>query len=90
MVKHGISIGIGFKTFPIFLIVSDSVSKNLVSKSIGFGIGKNLVSKKVPESILKIFGIGKKIRIRFRSDFGYRHTLMCIHVYTCLRTCSIA
>ena len=55
----------------------------------GFGIGKKLVSKKVSDSVLKIFsigkvsdsvseefGIGKKFRIRFRSDFGYRHTLI--------------
>ena len=56
---------------------SDSVSeKNWYRKSIGFGIGKNLVLKKVSESVSKIFGIGKKIRIQFRSDFGYRHTLV--------------
>ena len=47
-----------------------------------------MVSKKVSDSVLKIFGIGKvsdsvsaefgigkKFRIRFHSDFGYRHTL---------------
>ena len=44
--------------------------------SIGFGIEKKLVSKKVSDSVSEIFGIGKKIRIRFRSDFGYRHTLV--------------
>ena len=57
-------------------MVSDSVSEKIgIEKSIGFGIGKNLVSKKVSESVSKIFGIGKKIRILFRSDFGYCHTL---------------
>ena len=70
--------------------VSDSVLEKFgIEKSIGFGIGKKLVSKKisdsvseriwyrkVSESVLKIFGIGKKIQIRFRSDFGYRHTLV--------------
>ena len=33
-----------------------------IEKIIGFGIKKN--------------GIGKKFRIRFRSDFGFRHTLL--------------
>ena len=42
--------------------VSDSVSKI-------FGIGK------VSDSVSEKFGIGKKFWIRFRSDFGYRHTL---------------
>merc|ERR1712052_52400 len=57
--------------------VSDSVSKNSgIEKSIGIGIGKNLVSKKVSDSVSEKFGIGKKFRIRFRSDFGYRHTLV--------------
>ena len=56
--------------------VSDSVSERFgIEKSIGFGIGNYLVSKKVSDSVSEIFGIGKKIRIRFRSDFGYRHTL---------------
>ena len=89
--KNGIviSIGIGFGKnrfrkkyryrFRKILVskkVSDSVSKNSgIEKSIGIGIGKNLVSKKVSDSVSKKFGIGKKFRIRFRSDFGYRHTL---------------
>ena len=68
---------LGFEMFPIFGMVSDLVLKKFgIEKSIRFGIGKDLVSKKVSESVAKIFGIGKKIRIRFRSDFGYRHTLM--------------
>ena len=59
-----------------FWLVSDSVSKKIsIKKSIEFGIGNYLVSKKVSDSVSEIFGIGKKIRIRFRSDFGYRHTL---------------
>ena len=65
--------------------VSDSVSKNSgIEKSIGIGIGKNLVSKKVSDSVSKKFGIGKKFRIRFRSDFGYRHTLR--HSFTLFRS----
>ena len=56
-VKFGIGIGIGFKTFPIFLIVSDLVSKI----SIGFGIGKKIVSKKVLNFVSEIFGIEKSI-----------------------------
>ena len=52
-----------------------SVSEKIViEKSIGIGIGKNLVSKKVSDSVSKKIGIGKKFRIRFRSDFGFRHT----------------
>jgi len=35
-----------------------------------------LVSKKVSDSVSEKFGIGKKFRIRFRSDFWYRHTLV--------------
>ena len=78
-----------FRNFSIFLVVSDSVSKNFgIEKSIGFGIvkiwyrkkyriryRKNLVSEKVSDSVSEKFGIGKKFRILFRSDFGYRHTL---------------
>ena len=57
-------------------MVSASVSKEFgIEISIGFGIGKNLVSKKVSDSVSKKIGIGKKFRIRFRSDFGFLHTL---------------
>ena len=56
-------------------MVSDSVSKNLVSKkvsdsvtdifgikkSIGFGIGKNLLSKKLSDSVSEIYGIEESI-----------------------------
>ena len=83
------SIGIGFETCLCFLIVSVLVSKNFgIDKSIGIGFDffwyrkkyryryrKNLVSKKVSDSVSKKIGIGKKFRIRFRSDFGFRHTL---------------
>ena len=71
------SIGIGFENFwyrkkyryrfrknLVSKKVSVSVSKIFgIDKSIGIGFGKNLVSKKI--------GIGKKFRIRFRSDFGF-------------------
>ena len=68
---------LGFETFPYFLMVSVSVSKNFgIEKSIGIGIGKKSVSEKVSDSVSKKFGIGKKFRIRFRSDFGFRHTLL--------------
>ena len=82
------SIGIGFEKFWYrkkyrfrkFLVsekVSVSVSKNSgIEKSIGIGIGNNLVSKKVSDSVSEKIGIGKKFRIRFRSDFGFRHTLV--------------
>ena len=60
---HWQSVTFRFRNFSIFLVVSDSVSKKLsIEKSIGFGIGK--------------IWYRKKFRIRFRSDFGYRHTLV--------------
>ena len=55
-------------------MVSDLVSEKFgIEKSMGFGIGKNLVLKKVSDSVSEIFGIGKKFRIC--SDFWFRHTL---------------
>ena len=83
------SIGIGFEKNLVSEKVLVSVSKIFgIEKSIGFGFEKfwyrkkyryryrkNLVSEKVSDSVSKKFGIGKKFRIRFRSDFGYRHTL---------------
>ena len=52
-----------------------SVSKLLhFLDGIGYGI-KIIGYKKVSESVSWKFGIRKKFRIRFRSDFGYRHTL---------------
>ena len=51
---------LGFETFPIFWMVSDSVSKKFgIEKSIRFGTGKNLVSKKVSDSVSEIFSIEK-------------------------------
>ena len=45
--------------------VLDSVSKNIdIEKSIRFGIGN--------------IWYWKNFQIRFRSDFGYRHTLVCM------------
>ena len=53
---------LGFETFPTFWMLSDSVSKKFgIKKSIGFGIGKNLVSKKVSDSVSEKFGIEKSI-----------------------------
>ena len=61
------SIGIGFE-------------KNWYRKSIGIGFEKFWYRKKYWYRFRKILvskkiGIGKKFWIRFRSDFGYRHTL---------------
>ena len=75
---------LGFETFPFFLMVSVSVSKNFgIEKSIVIGFEKiwyrkkyryrfrkNLVSKKV--SVSKIFGIEKSISIGFEK-FWYRY-----------------
>ena len=73
------SIGIGFENFWYRKKVSVLVSKKFgIEKSIGIGIGKNLVSKNVSDSVSKKIGIVKKFRIRFRSDFGFRHTLLLI------------
>ena len=36
----------------------------------------NILHNKVLDSVFKKFGNRKKFRIRFRSDFGYRHTLL--------------
>ena len=56
--------------------VSDSVLDICgIEKSIRFGIGKYLVSKKVSDLISEIFGYSKKFWIWFRSDFWYCHTL---------------
>ena len=71
------SVTFRFRNFSKFFIVSVSVLKIFgIVKSIGIGFGKNLVSKKVSDSVSKKIGIGKKFRIRFRSDFGFRHTLL--------------
>ena len=72
-------------------MVSVSVLKKIgIDESIGIGLEKfwyqkkywywfrkHLVSKKVSDSVFgieKIFS-GKKFRLRFRSNFGFRHTL---------------
>ena len=59
--KNGIdeSIGIGFEKF-------------WYQKKYWYWFRKHLVSKKVSDSV---FGIEKKFRLRFRSNFGFRHTL---------------
>ena len=77
---RSLDFGLGLKTFANFLRVSVSVSENLVSekksryrfqkiwyrkKSLGIGFGK--------------FGIGKKYRYRFRSNFWYRHSVLRIN-----------
>ena len=70
---------LGFETFSFFLMVLDSVLKKFgIKKSIGFSIGKNLVSKKYRIRYRKIFGIEKvsdsvsekKFRFGFVQIFG--------------------
>ena len=71
------SIGIGFGKIWYRKKYRYWYRKNFgIEKSIGIGIGKKLVSKKVSVSVSKKIGIGKKFRTRFRSDFGFRHTLL--------------
>ena len=71
---------LGFETFPIFWIVSDSVSKKFgIEKSIEFGIGKKLVSKKVSDSVSEKFGIEKSI------GFGDSLTLMTMMTRTTIK-----
>ena len=83
----GKSIGIGFENFWYRKKVSVLVSKKFgIEKSIGIGIGKILVSKKVSVLVSKKIGIGKKYRYRYRSDFGFRHTLLL----TCLVKLGVA
>ena len=72
MVSEKVSVSVS-KNFGIKKV---SVSKFFgIDKSIGTCFGKKLVSKKVSDSVSKKNGIGKKFRIRFCSDFGFRHTL---------------
>ena len=70
----GKSFGIGFEKIWYRKKYRYWYRKNFgIEKSIGIGIGKKLVSKKVSVSVSKKIGIGKKYR--YRSDFGFRHTL---------------
>ena len=78
--KFGIGIGFGFETFPVLWLGTDSVSKKFgIEKSIGFGIGKiwyrkkyriryrkNLVSKKVSDSVSEKIWYQKKYWIRYQ------------------------
>ena len=45
-------------------------------QSVTFKFRNFSVSKKVSDSVSEKIGIGKKFWIRFRSDFGFRHTLI--------------
>ena len=75
-VKFGIGIGIGFETFPIFLMVSDSVSKKFgIEKSIGFGIGNIWYRKKYRIRYRKIFGIEKSIGFGIRNIWYLKKVL---------------
>ena len=60
-------------------MVSDSVSEKFgIKKSIGFGIVKIWYREKYRIQYWKNLVSEKKFRIRFRSDFGYRHTLFLL------------
>ena len=62
---RSLGFGLGLETFAKFLMISVSVSKNLVSKkSIGFGFGKFAIGKKVSVSVSEKFGLRKKSRFR--------------------------
>ena len=68
---------LGFKTFPFFRWLQIRNWKNLVSKkSIGFGIENILYQKSIGFGIGKNLVSGKSFGFGFRSDFGYRHTLV--------------
>ena len=57
-------------------MVSESVSENFgIEKSIGFSIENIWYRKKHRIRYRRNLVSEKKFRIRFRSDFGYRHTL---------------
>ena len=84
---RSLGLGLGLETFAKFLRVSVSVSKNLVSvlenlvseKSHGFGFGKLGLERKVSVSVSEKFGIVKKSRYRFRSNFWYGHSVIVGH-----------
>ena len=62
---------LGFETFPMFWMVSDSVSKKFgIEKSIGFGIGKKLVSKKYRIRYRKYLVSEKSFGFGFLQIFG--------------------
>ena len=73
---RSLSFGLGLKTFAKFLMISVSVSKNLVSeKSIGFGFGKFGIGKKVSVLVSEKFGLGKKSRFRCRKIWYRKKSL---------------
>ena len=71
---------LGFENFPFWWWFRIRHRKVWYRKSIEFGIEKSWY-KKVSDSVSEKFGIGKKFRIRFRSSFGYRHTLVPLWPY---------
>jgi len=64
------------KLFNFFGSFGFGIEKIWYQKKYRIRYRKKLVSKKVSDSVSDKFGIGKKFRIRFRSNFGYCHTLL--------------
>ena len=61
---RSLGFGLGLETFAKFLMISVSVSKNLVSeKKYRFRFRKNLVSEKSLGFGFRKFGIGKKVSV---------------------------
>ena len=70
--KFGIGIGIGFETFPVFWLVSDSVSKKNYQKNLGFvclkhgfvkfGIGIGIGFKTFPIFLIVSDSVSKKLK----------------------------
>ena len=67
-----------FETFPFFYWFQIRYRKIWYRKKYQIQYRKNLVTKKVSDSVSEKFGLGKKFRIWFLSDFVYRHTLLWI------------
>ena len=87
---RSLGFGLGLETFAKFLMISVSVSKNLVSekkyrfrfqklwyrkRSIGFGFRIFGLGIKVSVSVSEKFGIGKKSRYRFRKIWYRKKSL---------------
>ncbi len=72
----GVSVSVS-KNLVSLIKVSVSVLENLVSeKSLGIGLGKFGLGKKVSVLVSEKFVSDKKSRSRYRSKFWSRHTVM--------------
>ena len=61
---------LGFETFPFFIGFGFSIKKFSFEKKVSDSVLKKIGYQKVVDSVSEKFGIGKKFRIRFLSDFG--------------------